>query len=132
LQRTAKAKGLGQETITVEDYRFFNPGEQEALIKLLKGTSIYIEMNRDTEKYFDDPVCRAALIADILPLAKAGLQFTVSTDNHHLAAAKKPFAPEPYCQPTGVSPLNCNTIVRELLALKTKRSLLDAASNKAN
>src|SRR6185436_17420050 len=97
--------------------------EQEELIGLLKGTSIYIEMNRDTEKYFDDPVCREALIADILPLAKAGLQFTVSTDNHHLQAARRPFDPEHYCGPCGVTAFNCNTIVRELLALRARRSL---------
>jgi len=128
LQRTAKNKGRDPKTITVADYRFFQPGEQEELIRLLKGTSIYIEMNRDTEKYFDDPACREALIADILPLANAGLQFTVSTDNHHLQAARKPFNPEHYCAPCGVTAFNCNTLVRELLALRAKRSLTGTGS----
>ena len=124
LQRTAKNQGRDPQTITVEEYRFFHSGEQEELIRLLKGSSIYIEMNRDTEKYFDDPACRAALIADILPLANAGLQFTVSTDNHHLASAKKPFDPDRYCVPTGVTPEHCNTIVRELLAIRARRTPL--------
>jgi len=131
LQRTAKSKGRDPRTITVKEYRFFRTGEQKELIRLLKGSSIYIEMNRDTEKYFDDPVCRKALIADILPLAQAGVQFTVSTDNHHLAAAKKPFAPDHYCGPTGVTPSHCNTIVRELLALRAKRALVGADSKQA-
>ena len=70
LQRTAKHKGRDLKTLTVEEYRFFRPGEQQELIRLLKGASIYIEMNRNTEHYFEDSVCREALIADILPLAK--------------------------------------------------------------
>ena len=123
LQRTAKAKGRDVRTITAEEYRFFRPGEQEELIELLKGASIYIEMNRDTEQYFDDPACRSAFTADILPLAKAGVQFTIASDNHHLRAAKKPFDTEHYCKPLGVTPLNTNGIVRELLALRAKRGL---------
>ena len=129
LQKTAKNKGRDPKTITVAEYRFFQPGEQEELIRLLQGASIYIEMNRDTEQYFDDPICREALIADILPLAKAGVQFTVSTDNHHLQAARKSFDPDHYCGPCGVTALNCNAIVRELLALRVRRSLIDAGSN---
>jgi len=128
LQRTAKAKGRDPAKIAVKEYRFFRPGEQQDLILLLKGSSIYIEMNRDTEHYFDDPVCREAFIADILPLAKAGVQFTVSTDNHHLAAAKKPFTPTHYCGPTGVTPACCNTIVRELMALRARRLLTENAA----
>jgi len=128
LQRTAKKEGRDPKIITLEEYRFFQPGEQEELVKQLQGSSIYLEMNRATEQYFDDPACREALIADILPLARAGLQFTVSTDNHHLSAAKKPFAPDHYCEPTGVTPAHCNTIVRELLALRIKRSLAGPGS----
>jgi hypothetical protein len=121
LQRTAKANGRDPRTLTVAECRFFQPGEQETLIGLLRGSSIYVEMNRDTAAYFDDPVCREALIADILPLAQAGVQFTVSTDNHSLPAAKRPFAPERYCTPCGVTASNCNTIVRELLAHRAPR-----------
>lgn len=128
LQRTAKNNGRDPRTLTVGECRFFQPGEQEALIQLLKGSSVYLEMNRDTERYFDDPACREALIADILLLAKAGLEFTVSTDNHHLRAAKTRFDPERYCGPCGVTASNCNTIVRELLALRARRSLVGATS----
>jgi hypothetical protein len=128
LQGTARSKGRDVRSLTAQEYRFFQPGEQEALIKLLRGSSIYVEMNRATEGYFDNPVCREALIADILPLAKGGVQFTVATDNHSLAAAKKPFDPERYCGPAGVTASNCNTIVRELLALRAKRALVGEAS----
>ncbi|MCI0622863.1 MAG: hypothetical protein L0387_14610 [Acidobacteria bacterium] len=128
LQRTARSLGRDLRTIKREDYRFFGPGEQEELIRLLRGTSIYIEMSRDTEQYFDDPACREALIADVVPLAKAGVQFTISTDNHHLRAAKKPFAPDHYCVPLEVTPTNTNTIVRELIALRTRRSLIESSS----
>ena len=88
-------------------------------------------MNRDTEQYFDDPACRAALIADIRPLAEAGVAFTVSTDNHNLAAARKHFDPGRYCGPAGVTAAHCNTIVRELLALRTK-TRSHRGSSKAN
>jgi hypothetical protein len=132
IRRTAAAKGRDLRTITVQEYRFFRPGEQEELIRMLKGTSIYIEMNRDTEHYIDDPACREALIADIAPLAKAGVQFTIASDNHHMRAANKPFEPERYCEPAGVTPLNTNTIVRELLALRAKASLQSAGRPRAN
>jgi hypothetical protein len=123
LWKTA-AKNAGKvESISPEEYRFFRPGEQEELIRLLQGTSIYIEMNRDTEIYFDDPKCRAALEADIMPLVKAGVQFTVASDNHHLRAANKPFDPDHYCRPLGVTETNTNTIVRELLVLRARKSL---------
>src|SRR5262249_40109207 len=117
---------------TVEEYRFFKPGEQDELIRLLRGTSIYIEMNHDTEQYFDDPSCRAAFVADIRPLAEAGVAFTVSTDNHNLAAARKHFAPERYCEPTGVTASHCNTIVRELLALRAKPALDEAGPKRSS
>jgi len=132
LQKTAKSKGRDPKTITAEEYRFFQMGEQDELICLLRGTSIYIEMNRDTEQYFDDPACRAALIADIQPLAEAGLAFTVSTDNHNLAAARKHFNPDRDCGPTGVTAANCNTIVRELLALRARRALTEASPKPAS
>jgi hypothetical protein len=127
LQKTARTKGRDPKTITEAEYRFFQPSEQDELIRLLRGTSIYIEMSRDTEQYFDDSTCRAALIADILPLAEAGVAFTVSTDNHHLAAARKHFEPDHYCGPTGVTAAHCNTIVRELLALRAKRAITEAS-----
>jgi histidinol phosphatase-like PHP family hydrolase len=123
LQRTAADKGRDLKTLTVEEYRFFQPGEQEELARLLKNTSIYIEISRATERYFADPVCREALIADIKPLAEAGVQFTISTDNHNVGSAKKPFTPSLYADALGVTPLNSNAVVRELLALRARRSL---------
>jgi hypothetical protein len=128
LQRTARGSGRDPKSLTVEEYRFFHGDEQEELIALLKGASIYIEINRDTERYFEDPVCREALIADTLPLAKGGVQFTVGTDNHGLAAAQRPFTPERYCAPAGVTSSNCNGIVRELVASRAMtRSQRDPA-----
>jgi hypothetical protein len=130
IRRTAARSGRDTHTITAAEYRFFRPGEQEELIRLLKGTSIYIEISHDTEQYFDDPACREALIADTLPLAKAGLQFSISTDNHGLRHLKKPFDPDHYSRPMGVTPLNCNTIVRELLALRARRDLSAVAADR--
>lgn len=126
LQRTAKEQGKDVSALTVDDYRFFQPGEQEELVRLLKGKSIYIEISRGTRRCWEDPVTREALIADIKPLAEAGVQFTVSTDNHGVGSAKRPFEPERYCDELGVTPLNTNTIVRELLALRARNSLRNA------
>src|SRR5438477_4500562 len=36
LQKTARAKGSDPKTITAEEYRFFQPGEQDELIRLLR------------------------------------------------------------------------------------------------
>ncbi len=121
----AKKEGRGPESLTVEACRYFQPGEQEELIGLLRGASIYIEMSRATEAYWNYPNMREALIADIKPLADAGVQFIVSTDNHSVQHAKKPFDPEPYCAPCGITPSNTNSLVRELLDLRTKRALMD-------
>jgi histidinol phosphatase-like PHP family hydrolase len=126
IRNTAQARGRDLRTITPEEYRFFQPGEQEELIKLLSGSSIYIEISHGTEPCFKDPACREALIADTLPLAKAGVQFSISTDNHYMGHLKKPFNPAYYCAPMGITPFNSNTIVRELLALKAKREMLAA------
>jgi len=108
LQRSAK------KPLTAADYRFFQPGEQEELIRILKGSSIYIEIARETGRCFEDPACREALIADIRPLADAGLQFTVSTDAHGVKDTWTKFQPETYCAALGVTPENTNGIVREL------------------
>jgi hypothetical protein len=124
IRRTAQKNGRDLRSITADEYRFFRQGEQEQLIALLRGSSIYVEMNRSTEQYFDDPACRAALEADIAPLAKAGVSFTVGSDNHHLRAASKPFDPDRYCRPLGVTEANSNSIVRELLAIRARRSLM--------
>ena len=109
LQRSAK------KPLTAADYRFFQPGEQEELARILKDSSVYIEIARSTEDYFKDPACREALIADIKPLADAGLQFTISTDSHGLKDARAKFQPESYAEALGITPRNTNKIVHELL-----------------
>ena len=121
VQKDARKQGKDLSSLTVSDYRFFKPGEQEELVRLLRGTSIYIEISLDQAQYMDNPVTREALIADIKPLAEAGGQFTVSTDAHYLEHIRKHFDPERYCSPIGVTQLNTNTIVRELLAIRAKR-----------
>ena len=35
----------------------------------------------------------------------------------------KPFDPKLYCEPCGITPQNTNTLVRELLAIRAKRSV---------
>lgn len=124
IQRKAKQAGRDVGSIKVEEYRFFQPGEQEQLARMLRGSSIYVEISHSTERYFEDAVARAALIADIRPLAEMGVQFTVSTDAHNVRDATHPFQPARYCEPLGVSRENTNTVVRELLAIRAKRSPL--------
>lgn len=127
VRRDAQKQGKTGAELTVKDYRFFQPGEQGELVRLLNGKSLYIEISWSTSKCLEDPVIREALIADIRPLVEAGVQFTVSTDNHGLAGAKTPFEPGRYCEVLGVTPHNTNTIVRELLALRARRSLSSPA-----
>ncbi len=121
IQRTARLAGRDVKSITAAEYRFFQPGEQEELIRLLRGSSIYVEMNWDTEGYWANPACREAFIADIKPLAEGGVQFTVGSDSHYLGHMRKQFRPKAWCEPAGVTALNSNTIVRELLAIRAKR-----------
>ncbi|MBX7254926.1 MAG: hypothetical protein K1Y02_01100 [Candidatus Hydrogenedentes bacterium] len=128
VQKVARKAGKDIKSLTVEDYRFFKPGEQEEVAALLRGQSVYIEMAHGTSGYWDDPVARAAFIADIKPLAERGVQFTVSTDGHHVNGARKPFEPEVYCAETGITPQNTNTLVRELLAIRTRNSVVQQIS----
>lgn len=116
IQRTAEREGRDRASLTVEDYRFFEPGQQQELAELLRGESIYVEISRSSSRYFEDPVAREALIADIRPLAEAGVQFTVSTDGHGLGSAERPFHPERYCKELGITPQNTNAIVQDLMA----------------
>jgi len=125
LQRTAQKSGKDVATISAQEYRFFQPGEQEALVNLLKGQSVYIEISHGLQHYWSDEVVRQAVIADILPLAEAGLQFTVSTDAHGVRSFKKPFNPSIYCDDLGITPRNTNGIVRELLVIRAKRDLIE-------
>lgn len=120
VDKLAKKAGRTRDSLTVEELRFFKPGEQEEVIRLLKGTSIYIEMGRGTEGYWDTPNMRAALIADIKPLADAGVKFTVSTDAHTPDSFKKPFHPEVYCEPCGITFANASAIIKDLLSRRMK------------
>ena len=121
VQKDATKRGQAVSALSVNDYRFFQPGEQEELVQLLKGKSVYLEIGSGVGEFWNDPVAREALIADIRPLAEAGVQFTVSTDNHTLKHAQQPFEPVRYCEALGVTPANTNRIVRELLDLRAKK-----------
>lgn len=116
VQKDARNAGKDLSTLTSEDYRFFRPGEQEELARLLHGKSVYIEISLGQARCMENPAMREALIADIKPLADAGGRFTVSTDAHSFDDVKRRFDPEPYCTPIGVTPQNTNDIVRELVA----------------
>ncbi|HRK34580.1 MAG TPA: hypothetical protein PLJ47_08295, partial [Candidatus Hydrogenedentes bacterium] len=65
LQRTAKAQGRDPNTITVEEYRFFKPGEQEELARILDGAPIAIEIGKTTGTLWLDPIVRESFIQDI-------------------------------------------------------------------
>ncbi len=115
LQRTAQAQGRDPKTITVDEYRFFQPGEQEELARILKDSSIYIEIGKTTGTMWLDPVLRDVFINDIKPLADLGVQFTVSTDNHYMIHAQTKFQPDIYCPDLGLTQANTSSIVRDLL-----------------
>lgn len=119
IQRAAQKAGRDMKTISVQEYRFFNGDAQERVIRELRGSSIYVEMSSATVAYWNDPVVREALIADIKPLAEGGVHFTVSTDAHVSANLREPFDPDGYCVPCGISRENANAIVRDLLARRT-------------
>ena len=123
LQRTAQAAGRDPKSLTVAEYRYFQPGEQEQLARLLRGSSVYVEISHSTDRYFEDPVCREALIADTKPLADMGVQFTVSTDAHGARSFDRAFEPKRYCDALGVTPQNTNTLVRDLLVMRAKRGI---------
>lgn len=126
VQREAKEKGKEISSLTVEDYRFFQPGEQQELVTLLRDKSIYIEISRGQSRCMELPAIREALIADIKPLAEGGVQFTVSTDAHGVPELQLHFDPATYCEAIGVTPENANGLVRELLDRRAKG--LDMAS----
>jgi hypothetical protein len=118
----AKKTGGDAASVPFARYRFFQPGEMEEVISLLKGSSIYLEMCHGQIHQMRIPVCREALIADIKPLAEAGLQFTVSTDNHYLKSAQQKFDPNIYCEPIGVTPQNSNSIIHELVSIRRAKA----------
>lgn len=120
LVKDAKKAGTDPNLLTTADFRFFKPGEQAEVIRLLKDAPLYIEMALESRDCWKNPAMRAALIADIKPLAEAGVKFTVSTDNHTLAHARVPFHPEVYCEPCGITVENANALIRELCARRAK------------
>ena len=118
IMRTKQKAGIDLSTLSADDLRFFKPGEQQALVNLLKGKSIYIEISRGVEEFWQLAAVRSALIADIQPLVEGGIQFIVSTDAHGIRSFKNKFSPGMYCDPLGITPENTNTIIRELLAIR--------------
>ncbi len=120
VQKLAKKAGKSIDSIPVADYRFFHGDEQKQLADILRGTSIYVEIGRETGTCMKQANCRQAMIEDIKPLADMGVQFTVSTDAHSVAHLEKTFRPETFCGPLGVTEANVNTLVRELLAYRAK------------
>jgi hypothetical protein len=123
LQRTAQKAGRDPASISAQEYRFFQPGEQQALVDLLRGQSVYIEISHGLAQYWENKAVRQAVMDDVRPLVQAGLQFTVSTDAHGVRSFNKPFDPGYYCKDLGITPRNTNTLVRELLALRAKRNI---------
>jgi len=115
--------GLNLSSITKDEYRYFSTDEQNELINLLAGRSVYIEIEREWSKLMDDPLVREAFIEDIAPLARAGLNFTVSTDAHGKESFNTSYDPAKYCSDLGIKTANLNAIVRELLAIRAKKSL---------
>jgi len=126
LQRTAQQAGRDVNSITTAEYRFFTPAQQDTVISLLRGRSIYIEIGAGTAHSMDSAATRQALLEDIKPLVDGGVQFTVSTDAHGLRSMQGPFQPETYCEPLGITPRNTNTIVRELLVQRARKAVAAA------
>ncbi len=123
VKEAALLSGRQASSIKKEEYRYFTSDEQKELIGLLKGSSIYMEIEMGWLSLWKDPIVIEAFTEDIRPLVDAGLKFTVSTDAHNQRHLGKPYQPEVYCQSLGVTPENVNTIIRELLAIRAKKSL---------
>ena len=121
IQRTAEKSNQTIASISKEEYRFFKSGEQEELIEILKGQSVYIEISHDLSRYWENKTVREAVMADVLPLVEAGIQFVVSSDAHNTNSLKN-FDPNYYCDDLGITPENTNAIVRELMAIRAKKN----------
>ena len=126
IQRTAEKSNRAIASISVDEYRFFKPGEQEQLIEVLRGQSVYIEISHDLSRYWDNKTVRESVIEDVRPLVEAGIQFAVSTDAHGVSSLNN-FNPNYYCDDLGITPKNTNAIVRELIAI---RAIQDFSGNK--
>jgi hypothetical protein len=126
IQRTAEKSNRAIAAISVDEYRFFKPGEQEQLIEVLRGQSVYIEISHDLSRYWDNKTVRESVIEDVRPLVEAGIQFAFSTDAHGVSSLNN-FNPNYYCDDLGITPKNTNAIVRELIAI---RAIQDFSGNK--
>lgn len=126
IQRTVEKSNRAIASISVDEYRFFKPGEQEQLIEVLRGQSVYIEISHDLSRYWDNKTVRESVIEDVRPLVEAGIQFAVSTDAHGVSSLNN-FNPNYYCDDLGITPKNTNAIVRELIAI---RAIQDFSGNK--
>lgn len=126
IQRTVEKSNRAIASISVDEYRFFKPGEQEQLIEVLRGQSVYIEISHDLSRYWDNKTVRESVIEDVRPLVEAGKQFAVSTDAHGVSSLNN-FNPNYYCDDLGITPKNTNAIVRELIAI---RAIQDFSGNK--
>jgi len=121
----ARKAGVPLSSLEKADYRCFTPDEQQKLIKILAGRSVYIEIEREWSKLWDDQTVREAFIEDIRPLVEGGIKFTVSTDAHGIESFKTPYDPAKYCNDLGIKPENVNALIRELLAIRAKRNLIN-------
>ena len=126
IQRTVEKSNRAIASISVDEYRFFKPGEQEQLIEVLRGQSVYIEISHDLSRYWGNKTVRESVIEDVRPLVEAGIQFAVSTDAHGVSSLNN-FNPNYYCDDLGITPKNTNAIVRELIAI---RAIQDFSGNK--
>lgn len=122
VRENALKSGRNASDIKKEEYRYFTPEQQKELIEILKGKSLYFEINRGWSALWDDPVIREAFTEDIRPLAEAGIKFTVSTDAHNTSSFKQSFEPEKYCNDLGITAENVNVIVKELLDIRTGKT----------
>lgn len=119
----AAKSGRDISSITMDEYRYFTPEEQKELIKILAGRSVYIEIEREWSRLWNDQPVREAFIADIRPLVDGGVKFTISTDAHGKESFNTPYDPEIYCNDIGITSENANAIIRELLAFRAKKNL---------
>jgi histidinol phosphatase-like PHP family hydrolase len=123
IKETSKKEGRDQSSLISNEYRFFTAEDQQELIKVLAGRSVYIEIERGLSTYWDDLAVREALKEDIRPLTESGIKFTVSTDAHGTESFNTEYDPEEFCHEFGITAENVNSIVRELLAIRAKRDL---------
>lgn len=130
---TPRIEGLRRtrdpKTIPSAEYQYFHGDEQRQLADLLGDGSVYVEINHSSmSSYWPEPVLREALVAAIRPLAEAGVQFSLGSDDHTLRQVRREYRPEVFCQACGIRPRQVNGMVRELLAQRAISGLARSAS----